>query len=116
VQAHTDGAIARYFTTEEWRNLASESFDVEKIFICGSKSDVVPLPGGTNQDKCDETLSRLPESIFNESTEHGHISDFKTSKKIDLTELTGFSCAAADREREFAQRTGLSSTICIRSL
>jgi len=48
VQAHTDGAIARYFTTDEWRSLASESFDVEKISICGSKSDVVPLPGGTN--------------------------------------------------------------------
>jgi ubiquinone/menaquinone biosynthesis C-methylase UbiE len=48
VQAHTDGAIARYFTADEWRSLASESFDVEKISICGSKSDVVPLPGGTN--------------------------------------------------------------------
>ena len=47
VQRWTDGAIARYYSISEWEMLVSELFYVEKILIFGSKSVVVPLPGGT---------------------------------------------------------------------
>ena len=45
-QQHSDGAIARYYTTSEWRSLTSKYFDVEKICIYGQKSDLFPIPSG----------------------------------------------------------------------
>lgn len=49
VQRWTDGAIARYYSISEWRDLASEFFQVESIRIFGSKSEIVPLPGGRSK-------------------------------------------------------------------
>lgn len=46
VQRWTDGAIARYYSISEWKTLVSEFFCVEKVLIFGSKSVVIPLPGG----------------------------------------------------------------------
>lgn len=41
-----DGAIARYYSTDEWRSLAGDLFQVEEIKIFGSKAELIPLPSG----------------------------------------------------------------------
>jgi len=46
VQKHTDGAIARYYSQREWKSLVSELFDINYIRIYGSKTEIIPLPGG----------------------------------------------------------------------
>ena len=46
IQLRTDGAIARYYTPQDWRKLSGDLFEVEDIFILGPKSDVIPLPAG----------------------------------------------------------------------
>lgn len=45
-QTEIDGALARFYTVDEWKDLVSEFFKVEDIRIMGSKSELVPLPGG----------------------------------------------------------------------
>ncbi|MEK6405929.1 MAG: class I SAM-dependent methyltransferase [Acidobacteriota bacterium] len=45
-QQMIDGALARYYTIPEWKDMTSEFFDIEKILIYGSKAEIVPLPGG----------------------------------------------------------------------
>lgn len=60
IQQSTDGAIARYYTVAEWRNLLSRLFTVENISVYGSKSQIIPLPWG----KTKEFLMRLiPDSL-----------------------------------------------------
>lgn len=45
VQLYTDGAIARFYTKQEWTELVnSKGFVVETIKIKGQKSEVFPLP------------------------------------------------------------------------
>lgn len=46
LQRITDGAFARYYSPDEWRRLVSRWFEVERIAVYGSKSDLIPLPGG----------------------------------------------------------------------
>ncbi len=45
-QQLTDGAIARFYSCDEWRSLAGKYFHVEKIEILGLKGSLIPLPGG----------------------------------------------------------------------
>ena len=45
-QGLIDGAIARYYTIPEWRALASDLFSVADVMVCGSKSELLPLPSG----------------------------------------------------------------------
>jgi len=44
VQASTDGAIARYYQTREWKKLCSGLFFVTHSEVRGLKSTVIPLP------------------------------------------------------------------------
>jgi SAM-dependent methyltransferase len=46
VQRWTDGAIARYYTIPEWKNLVSEFFVVDDVKVYGSKAEIIPLPAG----------------------------------------------------------------------
>lgn len=41
-----DGAIARYYSTNEWRELVGDLFTVDDIKIYGSKAELLPLPKG----------------------------------------------------------------------
>lgn len=41
-----DGALARYYTPQEWNALVSDLFRVKRTLIYGSKSDILPIPGG----------------------------------------------------------------------
>ena len=49
-QASTDGAIARYFTMDEWRRLCQGVLDVKSMRVTGHKTDVIPLPAGRMKD------------------------------------------------------------------
>jgi ubiquinone/menaquinone biosynthesis C-methylase UbiE len=58
-QKFIDGAIARYYTIPEWRELVCDLFSVEDVKIFGSKSELLPLPSG----RIKNTLqSLLPDS------------------------------------------------------
>jgi ubiquinone/menaquinone biosynthesis C-methylase UbiE len=46
LQRWTDGAIARYYTAREWKKLVGDLFEVKRLFVCGSKSTIVPIPPG----------------------------------------------------------------------
>ena len=60
VQRWTDGALARYYTTPEWKALVSEFFRVEQVSVYGSKSEVIPLPTGRLKQGC---MSIMPNSF-----------------------------------------------------
>ena len=55
LQETTDGALARYYTVDEWRELASERFTVESVRVYGHKEQLLPLPFG----RAKERLARL---------------------------------------------------------
>jgi ubiquinone/menaquinone biosynthesis C-methylase UbiE len=46
IQESTDGALARYYTVGEWKELVSDLFIVKKWEVFGSKSQIIPLPYG----------------------------------------------------------------------
>jgi len=46
IQQRTDGALARYYTRNEWRELVSDLFEVQRIRIYGKKTELVPIPAG----------------------------------------------------------------------
>ena len=46
IQLHTDGAIARYYSVSDWKLLVKNLFRIDEIWICGPKSDIIPLPSG----------------------------------------------------------------------
>jgi ubiquinone/menaquinone biosynthesis C-methylase UbiE len=43
-QGATDGAIARHYTRQEWRQTISSLFQIESMQVYGLKSDILPLP------------------------------------------------------------------------
>ena len=45
-QSATDGAIARYYTRREWREITDGLFNVKSVQIYGLKGEIVPLPHG----------------------------------------------------------------------
>jgi ubiquinone/menaquinone biosynthesis C-methylase UbiE len=46
LQRWTDGAIARYYTVPEWRQLTEELFEIASVRIFGQKNELFPLPAG----------------------------------------------------------------------
>lgn len=59
-QTEIDGALARFYTVDEWKDLVSEFFKVEDVRIMGSKSELVPLPGGRAKSA---VLRAIPDSV-----------------------------------------------------
>ena len=60
VQSATDGAIARYYTRGEWREITRGLFDVKCIRIYGLKAEIVPLPHGRLKQIL---LDMVPDSV-----------------------------------------------------
>jgi 2-polyprenyl-3-methyl-5-hydroxy-6-metoxy-1,4-benzoquinol methylase len=50
IQRRTDGAMARYYKSSEWRQLVSDLFVVKDIRIYGKKTELVPIPAGKLKD------------------------------------------------------------------
>jgi ubiquinone/menaquinone biosynthesis C-methylase UbiE len=60
VQRHTDGAIARYYTPDDWTRLASEMLIVKEICVYGAKPELLPMPRG----RIKRTLMKsIPDSL-----------------------------------------------------
>jgi ubiquinone/menaquinone biosynthesis C-methylase UbiE len=59
IQAGTDGALARYYSSRSWKALAGEYFKVH-VTVMGPKSDVFPIPGGRVKDTL---MNLLPDSL-----------------------------------------------------
>lgn len=60
MQSATDGAIARYYTSNEWQEAIHGLFDVDRIRIYGLKSEIVPLPHGRLKQLL---LTIVPDSV-----------------------------------------------------
>ncbi|MGD0677771.1 MAG: class I SAM-dependent methyltransferase [Polyangiaceae bacterium] len=60
VQRCTDGGLARYYSEREWRDVTPPALEVESLQICGSKAQLVPLPGGRLKDN---VMKMIPDSV-----------------------------------------------------
>jgi SAM-dependent methyltransferase len=61
VQRTTDGAMARFYTGPEWRQLARvEGLRVVSVRVYGDKSELVPLPGGRLKTR---VMRMLPDGV-----------------------------------------------------
>jgi SAM-dependent methyltransferase len=46
MQLTTDGALARFYSPQEWKATAADFFTIDNQAVFGSKSHIVPLPAG----------------------------------------------------------------------
>lgn len=46
MQEHWDGALARFYTREEWRSLTMDLFTMNDVWVFGDKVELFPLPAG----------------------------------------------------------------------
>lgn len=60
IQEWTDGGLARFYSMSDWRKLASEFFTIKKLEVFGSKTHLIPLPGGRLKQAL---LPALPNAI-----------------------------------------------------
>lgn len=60
VQRITDGAIARYYTLDEWRRFVSKYLVVDDVRVFGSKAEVVPIPAGKLKSRL---LDAIPSAL-----------------------------------------------------
>ena len=60
VQDHTDGAIARYYSRSDWRDLTSRFFRPLLVQVMGPKTDVLALPRGRVKDAA---LRAVPDAL-----------------------------------------------------
>ena len=67
VQGATDGAIARYYTRHEWREMVRGLFKVESLQVYGLKNSIVPLPHGRFKQILEDIV---PDSIARILTHH----------------------------------------------
>jgi hypothetical protein len=59
-QYWTDGAIARYYSIPEWKELCSQYYNIEDILVFGQKSGLITLPAGKIKDRI---LRLIPDSL-----------------------------------------------------
>ncbi len=55
-----DGAIARYYTINEWKDLIGDLFAVKEVNVFGSKTELIPLPAGKVKNA---VMSGIPNSL-----------------------------------------------------
>jgi ubiquinone/menaquinone biosynthesis C-methylase UbiE len=77
IQKATDGALARYYTASEWRELASEFFKVEDVLIYGNKAELIPLPGGRLKNSL---IQLIPDGLGRFFTSRCGLGGFLVSK------------------------------------
>jgi 2-polyprenyl-3-methyl-5-hydroxy-6-metoxy-1,4-benzoquinol methylase len=64
MQNRWDGALARFYTIDEWRRLVSDLFEVEAIRIYGQRSEIFPLNVDRLRRWCLRLLVPVPLSRF----------------------------------------------------
>ena len=60
IQRRTDGAIARYYKSSEWKALVSDLFSVMDLRVYGKKTELVPLPAGRVKD---QVVEWIPDAV-----------------------------------------------------
>lgn len=60
VQRATDGALARFYSIHEWRQLVSLDLNVDSIRVYGDKPQLFPIPPGAFKDA---TMKMFPNSV-----------------------------------------------------
>jgi 2-polyprenyl-3-methyl-5-hydroxy-6-metoxy-1,4-benzoquinol methylase len=60
LQSLTDGAIARFYTQDEWRALIGPRLSIEEVCVFGQKADLLPLPAGRLKN---ELRRRIPNEV-----------------------------------------------------
>ena len=73
LQMNIDGAIARYYKPSEWRREVADLFTVDRVRIYGSKTELVPLPGGQLKNT---VMKILPDSVGRVFSNHLHFGLF----------------------------------------
>jgi ubiquinone/menaquinone biosynthesis C-methylase UbiE len=76
VQRQTDGAIARYYSIDEWKEQVGRYFEVDDVRIYGSKAEVFPIPGGPVKNRI---MAMVPNRITALMTNQGRMGLFLTS-------------------------------------
>lgn len=71
IQLHTDGAIARYYTQDEWRKLVIDLFEPTSIFMLGPKSDILPFPAGKMKEGAKKLLPNSLNSFLTRTLRMG---------------------------------------------
>ena len=61
VQSVTDGALARYYSRDDWRREVSGLFRIERIAVYGNRAELLPIPPGRMKEAL---LSLIPEPMF----------------------------------------------------
>jgi hypothetical protein len=79
IQRRTDGAMARYYTRAEWKQLVSDLFSVKEVRIYGKKTELVPLPAGKLKDRI---VSSIPNSFSRFLTNKGQWGSFLVSRLV----------------------------------
>jgi ubiquinone/menaquinone biosynthesis C-methylase UbiE len=72
-QAATDGAIARYYTPNEWSETSRGLFNIESIRIYGQKAEILPLPAGRLKQLADRLI---PDAFGRLLTHHLQLGSF----------------------------------------
>ncbi len=67
VQASTDGAIARYYSRDDWRGFASKYLDVDWIRIYGSKMELLPIPASRFKNRLAQAIPSSVGRFFTNS-------------------------------------------------
>jgi ubiquinone/menaquinone biosynthesis C-methylase UbiE len=76
-QYWTDGAIARYYSIPEWKELCSKFYHIEDILVFGQKSGLIPLPAGKIKDLI---LQLIPNSLSRFLTNKCQMGEFLVAK------------------------------------
>jgi len=69
--------MARYYSASEWKSLTGESFSVNKVYVLGMKSGIVPLPGSRAKNI---VLKLIPDVLGQFFTKHLRMGSFLVSE------------------------------------
>ena len=76
-QAATDGALARFFSKEEFEKVAEDLFECRELIVTGQKADALPLPHGAVKDSL---LRHAPDGMTRFMTDTLRMGTFLVAK------------------------------------
>jgi hypothetical protein len=87
VQKSTDGAIARYYTQREWRQITSGLFRLGALQVYGLKNEVIPIPHSPTKQFLENLV---PDGVVRILTQHLRGGSFLVAHmhKIDVEDAS----------------------------
>jgi SAM-dependent methyltransferase len=101
VQAHCDGALARFYSVRSWRTAVRGLFTVESIGTNGNKADILPIPGGRLKDAIVAAISDLVTRVMTRDLKMGSFLISKLRKGDDSTQASPGISLGATRQVYF---------------